>query len=73
MSIEKIKVDLFGPDGNAFYFLNLVKTLSKQLGMSREVMVDIQTKMISGNYENLLKVFCENFGDYVDLQNGPRR
>lgn len=60
----KISVDLTGPKGNAFYLIGLAKRLSKQLDKDYD---DISEKMQSGDYENLVEVFEEEFGDFVDL------
>lgn len=61
---HKIEIDLTGPLGNAFCLLGVAETLCKQLGKDYD---DISTRMKSGDYENLLAVFEEEFGDYVDL------
>ena len=50
--------------GNAFYLLGLAKKYAKDLGKDGEA---IQKRMQSGNYESLVKVFEEEFGEYVDL------
>ena len=60
----KIFVDLTGPNGNAFYLLALARNLSKQLDRDYAY---ISEKMRSGDYENLVQVFEEEFGEYVDL------
>jgi len=57
-----IEIDLTGPDGNAFVLLGIAKRLASQLGKDYK---DIQSRMMSGNYENLLKVFDTEFGEYV--------
>ena len=31
----------------------------------------MRTEMMSGDYENLVRIFEENFGDYVELVNKP--
>ncbi len=61
---KKIEIDLTGPDGNVFYILGVAKNLCKQLNMD---FVIIKEKMTSGNYENLVKVFDEYFGDWAVL------
>lgn len=61
---NKIEIDLSGPEGNAFHLLGYGRSLAKQLGKDWE---PIETKMMSGDYEHLLEVFNDNFGDYVDL------
>ena len=64
MTDSLIQFDLTGPDGNACVLLGLAKKLSKQLKKNAE---DIQKRMISGDYENLVAVSEEEFGDFVDL------
>ena len=59
-----IEIDLTGPNGNAFYLIGTARKLSKQLGLDTEA---IQTEMMSGDYENLLKVFDKHFGHFVTL------
>lgn len=59
-----VDIDLSGPDGNAFALLGYAKSLSKQLD---KVFKPIQTKMMSGDYENLIKVFKEEFGEFVNV------
>ena len=59
-----IEIDLTGPQGNAFFLLGTAKNLAKQLGLDGN---EIQKEMMSGDYENLLQVFDENFGSVVTL------
>jgi hypothetical protein len=59
-----IEIDLTGPQGNAFFLLGTAKTLAKQLGLDGN---QITKEMMSGDYENLLQVFDENFGSFVTL------
>jgi hypothetical protein len=59
-----ITIDLTGPQGNAFYLLGTALNLSKQLGLNAN---EIQTEMMSGDYENLLEVFDREFGTFVTL------
>ncbi len=59
-----IHIDLTGPDGNAFYLIGTARKLSKQLGLDTEA---IQTEMMKGDYENLIKVFDKHFGEFVTL------
>ena len=60
-----IIIDLTGTDGNAFALLGYAKRFTKQLGLEFD---EISTEMTSGNYENLLEVFDEHFGDFVILE-----
>lgn len=59
-----IEIDLSGPQGNAFVLLGIASRLAKQLGLDSD---KIKNEMMSGDYENLLKVFEDNFGEYVTL------
>jgi len=59
-----IEVDLTGPQGNAFYLIGLAQNLSKQLGFNSK---EIVKEMMSGDYENLIRVFDSNFGSIVTL------
>ena len=61
---SEITIDLTGPDGNAFALMGYAKNFSNQLGLDFN---KIQTEMTSGDYENLLEVFEENFGEFVTL------
>lgn len=60
-----IVIDLTGPQGNAFYLLSMAGTLAKQLGLDE---VEIVEEMTSGDYEHLLGVFDNHFGNYVILE-----
>ena len=60
----KIEIDLTGPEGNAFYLLGLAGKLCKDFGLEWEV---VTKEMQSGDYENLLEVFDNYFGEVVDL------
>lgn len=62
---QPIVVDLTGPQGNAYYLLSLAKTLSQQLDLDPNM---IQTKMTSGDYDNLIQVFDQYFGSFVILE-----
>jgi hypothetical protein len=62
----KIEIDLTGPQGNAFNLLGIATKLCKELDKDYE---SISEKMKSGDYDNLVKVFDDEFGDYVILYN----
>jgi len=63
-----MEIELSGPEGNAFYLMALVEKIGSQLRLSVEKKNKIITDMKSGDYENLLKVFIENFGKVVTLK-----
>ena len=58
-------VDLTGPQGNAHYLLSLAQNLSRKFGIDGEA---IAKEMRSGDYENLIKVFDDHFGELVILE-----
>jgi len=58
------EIDLTGPNGNAFYLIGTANNLAKQLGLDK---AKIQAEMMSGDYENLIKVFDKHFGHFVTL------
>tara|TARA_B100002019_G_scaffold290441_1_gene308160 strand:+ start:2328 stop:2558 length:231 start_codon:yes stop_codon:yes gene_type:complete len=63
----KIKIDLRGPDGNAFFILGIASKISKTLGHTKDEIEAIQNDMKSSDYEHLIEVFDKHYGDYVDL------
>jgi hypothetical protein len=60
-----IVIDITGPDGNAFALMGYARRFASQLGLDSDRIIG---QMVSGNYENLLQVFDENFGEYVILE-----
>lgn len=64
---EKPRIDISGPDGNAYVLIGYARDLAKQLKLSKGLTDIIIKTMKSDDYENLLKVFDKYFGDYVDL------
>jgi hypothetical protein len=65
---KQIVIDLTGPQGNAFYLLGAAKNFAKQLNYSKEETEKLLSDMKSSDYENLLKVFDDNFGSFVILE-----
>ena len=62
-----IEIDLTGPQGNAYYLLGVAKKFGKQLDMSQKYIDNMLERMTSGDYENLINVFDEEFGSVVTL------
>ena len=58
-------IDLTGPDGNAFALMGYAKRFAKQLGLDSNKIIH---NMMSGDYEHLLEVFDNYFGDFVILE-----
>ena len=62
-----IEIDLTGPQGNAFYLLGLASKWAKELQFSDSYRKQMLEKMKSSDYENLIKVFDDEFGSIVTL------
>jgi hypothetical protein len=60
-----IIIDITGPEGNAYALMGYAKQFAKQLGIDSKPIIE---KMMSGDYENLLEVFDNEFGDFVILE-----
>ena len=58
-------IDLTGPDGNAFALLAYAKRFTQQLDLDFN---KIKNEMTSGDYENLVQVFDNYFGEFVILE-----
>jgi hypothetical protein len=63
-------IDLKGPKGNAFALMAQADDFLRQMGRRDEFRA-MRTKMMSGDYDNLIRIFEENFGDYVELVGKP--
>ena len=61
-----IEIDLTGPDGNAFALMGYAKRFAKQLGW-KDKGAALINEMMEGDYEHLLKVFDNAFGEFVTL------
>lgn len=64
---DKIEIDLSGPQGNAFYLLGTAASFASQIGKSEKEKDAILNDMKSGDYDHLLEVFDEHFGDFFIL------
>jgi hypothetical protein len=62
---EKPVIDLTGPEGNAFCLMGYARRYSRQLGLDSDKVIG---EMMRGDYENLVNVFDNYFGDYVILE-----
>lgn len=62
-----IIIDLTGPDGNAFALMAYARQFATQLGWKDRGSALIEN-MMDGDYENLLQVFDNAFGEFVILE-----
>jgi hypothetical protein len=63
----KMKIDLSGQNGNAFYLMSMADKFGSKLGFSPEKINHIINEMKSSDYDNLIKTFLKNFGIIVEL------
>ena len=62
---KELVIDLTGPKGNVFYLLGQARQLADQLEFNTDEILD---EMQSDDYEHLLEVFDNAFGDFVILE-----
>ncbi len=62
---SEIVIDLTGPDGTAFALMGRAIRYANQLGLDADLIIK---DMRSGDYEHLVQVFDDNFGDFVILE-----
>tara|TARA_R110002020_G_C15867359_1_gene737760 strand:+ start:41 stop:265 length:225 start_codon:yes stop_codon:yes gene_type:complete len=60
-------IDLTGPDGNAFALMGYAKRFAKQLEWEDGGSALIN-EMMEGDYDHLLEVFDNAFGEFVILE-----
>ena len=70
-NLDKIIIDLDGPDGNAYNLLGVANNLMRR-GLGRNAfgrdIAEVLNEMTSGDYNNLVRVFDKYFGDMVILE-----
>ena len=62
---SEIVIDLTGPEGNAYALLAYAKRFAQQFDLDFN---QIKDEMTSGDYENLIRVFDDYFGEIVILE-----
>ena len=67
-----VEINLQGPDGNSYALMAYAKSFGRQIGMSEEIVGKVIDKMTSGDYNNLLLVFEDYFGNVCELINKPK-
>ena len=70
MSSSGRVIDLQGPQGNAFALMAYADDFLRQMGRRHEFNA-MRSEMMSGDYNNLIRIFEENFGEYVTLVGNP--
>ena len=67
-TVEKNIINLDGPDGNANVLLGIASRLCSEVGYASDEKEIMLKRMMSGDYQNLVKTFDEYFGGYVMLE-----
>lgn len=62
---NEMVIDLTGPEGNAFVLLGYASKFAKQLGLDADKILE---EMKTSDYENLITVFDNYFGNFVILE-----
>ena len=68
-----MKIDISGPQGNAFELMSIAERIGRQLNIPSGKIEEIRRKMKSGDYDNLLKVFHREYGSVVELYDAGKR
>lgn len=63
-------VDISGSKGNAWYLMGLAERIAKERGIHRVRIEAMIADMKSGDYEHLVDVFHDRFGDEYLLVDG---
>ena len=58
------RIDLSGPDGNAYFLLGYASRWGRELGKDTS---RIHKEMTSGDYTNLVRVFIREFDEVCDI------
>lgn len=67
--MSAIKLDLSGPEGNAYVIMGTTRSILKQLGQTKEAIEAVITDAMSGDYDHLLEVCkdaCMGLLDYTN-------
>lgn len=65
--LEKMTLDLNGPDGNAYVLLAYARRMGEEMNLTETTIQAILRTMKSGDYKNLVETFDANFGSAIDL------
>lgn len=63
-----MKIDIAGPEGNAFTIMGIVERVLKQTGREDEI-PEVMERMKNGDYDNLCAVATEVSNDTITFYN----
>lgn len=70
--VNKMRIDLKGPDGNAYALLAIAGRLGRKLNLEPGVREMIHWDMTRSDYNHMVDVFDREFSDQVTLINKPK-
>ncbi len=68
-TVDKIDINLDGPDGNAYFLLAIARDVCKQVGYDFK---ELEKRMTSGDYGTLLIEMDKTLGKFVNFQMSQR-
>ena len=66
-------VDLSGPQGNAYALMGIARSIGRQLNRPYNEIKEIETKMMSRDYDHLVKVLFLEYGDFIQFKKDGKR
>ena len=73
LKLLKMIVDLSGPQGNAYALMGVARSIGRELNRPYNEIKDVETRMMSGNYNDLVKVLYLEYGDFIQFVKDGRR
>jgi hypothetical protein len=61
----RIELNLLGSEGSPFFLIGTAQNIARQLGWSGNQIKTLIEEMVSGDYDNLVKVMQRDLGQYV--------
>ena len=66
-TVKKMIVDLSGPQGNAYALMGVARSIGRELNRPYNEIKEVETRMMSGDYDNLVKVMYLEYGDFIHV------
>jgi hypothetical protein len=67
LPFRKRQIFLSSSEGNAFVLMGFAKQIDEQLCRTKEEIDNRRERMMAGDYENLIQVFDDEYGQWFDL------
>ena len=66
-------VDLSGPQGNAYALMGVARSIGRELNRPYNEIKEVETRMMSGDYDNLVKVLFLEYGDFIQFKKDGKK